>query len=81
MLNAQFVAGTLFVAFVGLCATGLTWISSTLLEVDKNVAVNADKVDNTSQKKDELHTRLKPMWEDYTGRQYEDNLAWSKTER
>ena len=70
MLNAQFVAGTLFVAFVGLCATGLTWISSTLLEVDDN-----------SQKIDELHTMLKPMWEDFTGRQYEDNLAWSKTER
>ena len=81
MLNAQFIAGTLFVAFVGLCATGLTWISSTLLEVDKNVAVIAVKVDNNSQKIDELHTMLKPMWEDFTGRQYEENLAWSKTER
>ncbi len=81
MLNAQFIAGTLFVAFVGLCATGLTWISSTLLEVDKNVAVIAVKVDDNSQKIDELHTMLKPMWEDFTGRNYEENLAWSKTER
>jgi len=81
MLNAQFVAGTLFVAFVGLCATGLTWISSTLLEVDKNIAIMAVKTDANSQKIDELHTMLKPMWEDFTGRQYEDNLAWSKTER
>ena len=75
MLNAQFVAGTLFVAFVGLCATGLTWISSTLLEVDKNVAVIAVKVDNNSQKIDELHTMLKPMWEEFTGRTYDGNLA------
>ena len=81
MLNAQFIAGTLFVAFVGLCVTGLTWISSTLLEVDKNVAVIAVKVDNNSQKIDELHTMLKPMGEDFTGRQYEENLSLSKTER
>jgi hypothetical protein len=81
MLGQQFITGTLFVAFVGVCVAGLTWISSTLIEVDKNIAIMAVKTDANSQKIDELHTMLKPMWEDFTGRNYEENLAWSKTER
>tara|TARA_R100001440_G_scaffold25180_2_gene41037 strand:- start:975 stop:1238 length:264 start_codon:yes stop_codon:yes gene_type:complete len=75
MLNSQFIAGTLFVALVGACVTGMTWISSTLIEVDKNVAVIAVKVDSNSQKIDELHVMLRPMWEEFTGRTYDDNLA------
>ena len=75
MLNAQFVAGTIFVAFVGACVAGLTWISSTLIEVDKNVAVIAVKVDANSYKIDELHTMIRPMWEEFTGRTYDGNLA------
>ena len=81
MLGQQFITVTLFVAFVGVCVAGLTWISSTLIEVDKNIAIMAVKTDANSQKIDELHTMLKPMWEDFTGRNYEENLAWSKTER
>ena len=49
MLTPQFIAGTVFVAFVGACVTGLTWISSTLIDVDKNVAVVDLKVDVNSQ--------------------------------
>tara|TARA_B100002019_G_C21271707_1_gene602754 strand:- start:3877 stop:4188 length:312 start_codon:yes stop_codon:yes gene_type:complete len=75
MLNAQFIAGTIFVAFVGACVGGLTWISSTLIEVDKNVAVVAVKVDANSHKIDELHTMIRPMWEEFTGRTYDGNLA------
>jgi len=75
MLNAQFVAGTIFVAFVGACVAGLTWISSTLIKVDKNVAVIAVKVDANSHKIDELHTMIRPMWEEFTGRTYDGNLA------
>ena len=68
MLNTNFIAGTLFVSIVGMCATGVTWISSTLIDVDKNVAVMSVKID-------ELHSMLKPMWEEFTGRSYDDNLA------
>jgi len=75
MLNTNFIAGTLFVSVVGMCATGVTWISSTLIDVDKNVAVMSVKIDDNSQKIDELHDMLKPMWEEFTGRSYDDNLA------
>ncbi len=75
MLNTNFIAGTLFVSIIGMCATGVTWISSTLIGVDKNVAVMAVKIDDNSQKIDELHDMLKPMWEEFTGRTYDDNLA------
>ena len=75
MLTPQFIAGTVFVAFVGDCVTGLTWISSTLIDVDKNVAVVDLKVDVNSHKIDELHVMLRPMWEEFTGRTYDDNLA------
>lgn len=75
MLNTNFIVGTLFVSIVGMCATGVTWISSTLIDVDKNVAVMAVKIDDNSQKIDELHDMLKPMWEEFTGRSYDDNLA------
>ena len=75
MLTPQFIAGTVFVAFVGAGVAGLTWISSTLIDVDKNVAVVDLKVDVNSQKIDELHVMLRPMWEEFTGRTYDDNLA------
>ena len=75
MLNTNFIVGTLFVSIVGMCATGVTWISSTLIDVDKNVAVMSVKIDDNSQKIDELHDMLKPMWEEFTGRSYDDNLA------
>ncbi len=75
MLSSQFIAGTIFVAFVGACVTGLTWISSTLIEVDKNVAVMAMKMDANNEKVNELHDMIKPMWEEFTGRTYDGNLA------
>ena len=75
MLNTNFIVGTLFVSIVGMCATGVTWISSTLIDVDKNVAVMSVKIDDNSQKIDELHDMLKPMWEEFTGRGYDDNIA------
>lgn len=75
MLSSQFVAGTVFVAFIGACVTGLTWISSTLITVDKNVAVMASKIDANNEKIDQLHDMIRPMWEDFTGRTYNDNLA------
>ena len=75
MLTSKFVAGTLFVSVVGMCATGVTWISSTLIGVDKSVAVMAVKIDDNSQKIDELHDMLKPMWEEFTGRSYDGNVA------
>jgi hypothetical protein len=75
MLNTNFIAGTLFVSVVGMCVTGVTWISSTLIGVDKSVAVMAVKIDDNSQKIDELHDMLRPMWEEFTGRSYDDNLA------
>ncbi len=75
MLNAQFIAGTVFVAFVGACVAGLTWISSTLIEVDKNVAVMAMKIDTNNEKIDQLHDMIRPMWEEFTGRTYDGNLA------
>ena len=75
MLSSKFIAGTLFVSFVGICATGVTWISSTLIGVDKSVAVMSLKIDDNSQKIDELHSMLKPMWEEFTGRNYDDNIA------
>ncbi len=75
MLSSKFVAGTLFVSVVGMCATGVTWISSTLIGVDKSVAVMSVKIDDNSQKIDELHNMLKPMWEEFTGRSYDDNIA------
>ena len=77
MLGQQFIMGTLFVALVGVCVTGVTWISSTLIEVDKNIAVMAVQTDANSQKIDELHVMLKPMWEEFTGRTYEENLAFN----
>tara|TARA_R100001015_G_C4497609_1_gene73165 strand:+ start:114 stop:377 length:264 start_codon:yes stop_codon:yes gene_type:complete len=75
MLSSKFVAGTLFVSFVGICATGVTWISSTLIGVDKSVAVMSIKIDDNSQKIDELHNMLRPMWEEFTGRNYDGNIA------
>lgn len=75
MLSSKFIAGTLFVSFVGICATGVTWISSTLIGVDKSVAVMSLKIDDNSQKIDELHSMLKPMWEEFTGRNYDGNIA------
>ena len=75
MLSSQFVAGTVFVAFIGVCVTGLTWISSTLIKVDKNVAVMALKIDANNEKIDQLHGMIRPMWEDFTGRTYDGNLA------
>ena len=35
-----------------------------LIDVDKNVAIMSVKIDDNSQKIDELHSMLKPMWED-----------------
>jgi len=75
MLNTNFIAGTLFVSIIGMCATGVTWISSTLIGVDKNVAGMPVQINDNSQKIDELHDMLKPMWEEFTGRTYDDNLA------
>ena len=75
MLSANFVAGTIFVAFIGACVTGLTWISTTLIAVDRNVAVMALKIDANNEKIDQLHEMIRPMWEDFTGRTYNDNLA------
>ena len=75
MLSSKFIAGTLFVSVVGMCATGVTWISSTLIGVDKSVAVMSVKIDDNSQKIDELHSMLKPMWEEFTGRSYDGNVA------
>ena len=75
MLNTNIIAGTLFVAIVGMGATGVTWKSSTLIDVDKNVAVMSVKIDDNSQKIDELHSMLKPMWEEFTGRSYDGNVA------
>ena len=75
MLSSKFIAGTLFVSVVGMCATGVTWISSTLIDVDKSVAVMSVKIDENSQKIDELHSMLKPMWEEFTGRSYDGNGA------
>ena len=75
MLSANFIAGTIFVAFIGACVTGLTWISSTLITVDKNVAVMAAKIDANSEKIDQLHDMIRHMWEDFTGRTYDGNLA------
>ena len=80
MLNANFIAGTVFVAFVGACDTGLTWISSTLITVDKNVAVMASKIDANNEKIDQLHDMIRPMWEDFTGRTYDGNLAQFNSE-
>ena len=65
----------MFVSFVGICATGVTWISSTLIGVDKSVAVMSVKIDDNSQKIDELHNMLRPMWEEFTGRNYDGNIA------
>lgn len=75
MLSANFVAGTIFVAFIGACVTGLAWISTTLIAVDRNVAVMALKIDANNEKIDQLHEMIRPMWEDFTGRTYDDNLA------
>ena len=75
MLSANFVAGTIFVAFIGACVTGLTWISTTLIAVDRNVAVMALKIDANNEKIDQLHQMVRPMWEDFTGRTYDGNLA------
>jgi len=75
MLSSQFIAGTIFVAFVGACVTGLTWISSTLIEVDKNVAVMTMKMDANNEKVNQLHDMIRPMWEEFTGRTYDGNLA------
>ena len=75
MLSANFVAGTVFIAFIGACVTGLTWISTTLIAVDRNVAVMAVKIDANNEKIDQLHEMIRPMWEDFTGRTYDGNLA------
>ena len=75
MLNAQFIAGTIFVAFIGACVAGLTWISATLIEIDKTVSVMALKIDANNEKIDELHEMIRPMWEEFTGRTYDGNLA------
>ncbi len=75
MLNAQFVAGTIFVAFIGACVAGLSWISTTLIEVDKNVALMDLKIDANNEKIDQLHDMIRPMWEEFTGRTYDGNLA------
>ena len=75
MLSSIFIAGSLFVSVVGRCASGVTWISSTLIDVDKSVAVMSVKIDDNSQKIDELHSMLKPMWEEFTGRSYDGNIA------
>ena len=80
MLSSQFVAGTVFVAFIGACVTGLTWISSSLITVDKNVAVMASKIDANNEKIDQLHDMIRPMWEDFTGRTYDGNLAQFNSE-
>ena len=80
MLTSQFIAGTIFVAFVGACVTGLTWISSTLIEVDKNVAVMAMKMDANNEKVSQLHDMIRPMWEEFTGRTYDGNLAKFNTQ-
>lgn len=80
MLSSQFIAGTIFVAFVGACVTGLTWISSTLIEVDKNVAVMTMKMDANNEKVDQLHDMIRPMWEEFTGRTYDGNLAKFNTQ-
>ena len=80
MLSSQFIAGTIFVAFVGACVTGLTWISSTLIEVDKNVAVMAMKMDANNEKVSQLHDMIRPMWEEFTGRTYDGNLAKFNTQ-
>ena len=61
MLNAQFVAGTVFVAFVGACVAGLTWISSTLIEVDKNVAIMTLKIAANNEKIAELLRQAKEL--------------------
>jgi len=68
MLNKQIVGGTLFVAFVGICVSALGWIATTLIHVDKTLAVIAVKVDAN-------HSMLQPMWEEFTGRTYDGNLA------
>ena len=75
MLSSQFIAGTIFVAFVGACVAGLTWISSTLIEVDKNVAVMTMKMDANNEKVNQLHDMIRPMWEEFTGRTYDGSLA------
>ena len=75
MLSSQFIAGTIFVAFVGACVEGLTWISSTLIEDDKNVAVMTMKMDANNEKVNQLHDMIRPMWEEFTGRTYDGNLA------
>ena len=68
MLSKQVVGGTLFVAFVGICVSALGWIATTLIHVDKTIAVIAVKVDAN-------HSMLQPMWEEFTGRTYDGNLA------
>jgi hypothetical protein len=78
MLGQQFIAGTLFVALVGICVTGVTWISSTLIDVDKNIAVMSVQTDQNSKKIDELHVMLKPMWEEFTGRSFENNAVYKR---
>ena len=80
MLSANFIAGTIFVAFIGACVTGLTWISTTLITVDRNVAVMALKIDANNEKIDQLHEMIRPMWEDFTGRTYDGNLAQFNSE-
>jgi len=55
--------------------TGLAWISTTLIVVDRNVAVMALKIDANNEKIDQLHQMIRPMWEDFTGRTYDGNLA------
>jgi len=68
MLSKELVIGTLFVAFVGVCVSSLGWIATTLIHVDKTIAVIAVQVEANNN-------MLLPMWEEFTGRTYDDNLA------
>lgn len=35
----------------------------------------AAKIDANNEKIDQLHDMIRPMWEDFTGRTYDGNLA------
>jgi len=49
-------------------------------EVDKNVAVMAMKMDANNEKVSQLHDMIRPMWEEFTGRTYDGNLAKFNTQ-
>ena len=46
----------------------LGWIGTSIVDLKTDTAVIAFKVDAN-------HKMLKPMWEEFTGRTYDDNLA------